>query len=113
MEPQESGFNVQLQWRQRWQSGLGQAAEQGEKSSTLGICGRKEHLQLRFYSSDFASDFSATAQFSWRQVMQALINNNPGLFGVLEEPLHHVFADALIEMGFEVPGFPPEDDDDF
>jgi len=46
---------------------------------------------------------SATAVYTWRQVVQMLIEANPHLFGNLtHEPDHHVFPKMLAKLGYTV-----------
>ena len=48
----------------------------------------------------------ATSQlFTWRQIAQMLIAADPDMFGVLDEPLHQVFPQALQCLGYHVPGW--------
>jgi len=46
--------------------------------------------------------------FTWNRVAQLLIAANPDMFGDLNEPLHQCFPDALVSLGFVVPGWPKE-----
>ena len=41
--------------------------------------------------------------FTWRQIVQMLISVDPDMFGVFDEPLHHVFSEALERLGLHVP----------
>ncbi|BAQ34163.1 hypothetical protein UCH007_02050 [Dehalococcoides sp. UCH007] len=46
---------------------------------------------------------SATITYSWQQVIQTLIKDNPHLFGnITTEPDHHVFPDMLAKLGYTV-----------
>jgi|GEM_PF-3596442 len=63
-----------------------------------------EGFRLLLDCGDGAS--KATSQlFTWQQVVQMLISADPDMFGVLDEPLHHVFGKALSRPGYCVPGF--------
>jgi hypothetical protein len=44
--------------------------------------------------------------FTWSRIAQLLIAANPDMFGVLDEPLHYVFAEALASLGYNVPDWP-------
>ncbi|MCH9037382.1 MAG: hypothetical protein IH860_08730 [Chloroflexi bacterium] len=47
---------------------------------------------------------SATSSLiPWTTLTQLVISRNPDLFGVLDEPLHAVFAHAIQELGFILP----------
>jgi len=43
--------------------------------------------------------------FTWRQLAQMLIAMDPDMFGVLSEPLHQVFPQALSRLGYHVPNW--------
>lgn len=48
----------------------------------------------------------ATSQFfSWQQIVQMLIAADPDIFGVLSEPLHQVFPEAMERLGLHVPSW--------
>ena len=48
-------------------------------------------------------DASATAAYSWRQIVQMLIDANPHMFGnITDQPDHHVFPDMLAKLGYTV-----------
>jgi hypothetical protein len=48
-------------------------------------------------------DASATAVYSWRQIIQMLIDANPHLFGNLtHQPDHHIFPEMLAKLGYTV-----------
>ena len=46
---------------------------------------------------------SATTGYSWRQIVQILIDANPHLFGNLtRQPDHHIFPEMLAKLGYTV-----------
>lgn len=46
---------------------------------------------------------SATAVYSWQQIVQTLIDANPHLFGNLtHQPDHHIFPEMLAKLGYTV-----------
>ena len=49
----------------------------------------------------------ASAQVcNWTDVVQAIIDSDPDLFGVRDEPLHRGFIEGMESMGFSVPRWP-------
>jgi hypothetical protein len=46
---------------------------------------------------------SATSVYSWRQIVQMLMDANPQLFGNLtRQPDHHIFPEMLAKLGYTV-----------
>ena len=46
---------------------------------------------------------SATTTYSWRQLIQILIDVNPHMFGNLtRQPAHHIFPEMLAKLGYTV-----------
>lgn len=46
---------------------------------------------------------SATTTYSWRQIIQILIDVNPHMFGNLtRQPDHHIFPEMLAKLGYTV-----------
>jgi hypothetical protein len=44
---------------------------------------------------------SATTKYSWRQIIQTLIDVNPHIFGEISyQPDHHIFPEMLAELGY-------------
>jgi len=43
--------------------------------------------------------------FTWEQIAQLLIAADPGMFGVLDEPLHQVFPRNLKLLGYNSPNW--------
>jgi hypothetical protein len=50
--------------------------------------------------------YATSELFTWNHIAQLLIAANPDMFGALDEPLHHVFAEALTCFGFYIPDWP-------
>ena len=44
--------------------------------------------------------------FTWPQIAQLLVAADPDMFGIIQEPLHHIFPETLVALGFNVPGWP-------
>jgi hypothetical protein len=46
---------------------------------------------------------SATVAYSWQQIIQALIDMNPSIFGNLtNQPDHYIFPEMLAKLGYKV-----------
>jgi hypothetical protein len=46
---------------------------------------------------------TANTAYSWQQIAQMLIKENPHLFGNLtRQPMHHIFPEMLAKMGYNV-----------
>jgi hypothetical protein len=50
--------------------------------------------------------YSVSELFTWNRIAQLLIAANPDMFGALSEPLHHVFPESLITLGYNIPDWP-------
>lgn len=48
------------------------------------------------------SKFWASCPFSWNQLTQVLIDIDPDMFGILDEPLHSIFPQTLAKFGYYV-----------
>jgi len=46
---------------------------------------------------------SATSKYSWKQIVQTLIDVNPHLFGdITNQPDHYIFPEMLSELGYSI-----------
>lgn len=72
----------------------------GFQVSEDGFC-----LSLQCNDED---SYATSEHFTWSRIAQLLIAANPDLFGDINEPTHWCFVDALVSLGFNVPGWPKE-----
>ena len=78
--------------------------EEGKPRASLSIRHSSKGFWLELYCGDGISE--ATSHFfTWRQLAQMLIAMDPDMFGVLDEPLHQVFPQALSRLGYHVPNW--------
>ena len=78
--------------------------EEDEQDAKLDFQCSSEGFKLALDCGDGISR-AVSQLFSWRQVSQMLIAFDPNMFGILREPLHRVFPEALERLGFHVPGW--------
>lgn len=72
---------------------------ENKEAISLSLTMDNEHLAF-ILSNPYAS---ATAVYSWRQIIQILIDVNPHIFGnITNQPDHHVFPDMLAKLGYTV-----------
>lgn len=76
-----------------------QRGQGGDK--TISFTVSMENGELVFVLSGQVG--SATTSYSWQQVIQTMIKDNPHLFGnITAEPDHHIFPDMLAKLGYTV-----------
>ena len=72
-----------------------------ENEGSISLVATMDKENLAFILSSL--DASANAVYSWRQIVQMLIDANPHLFGnITDQPDHHVFPDMLAKLGYTV-----------
>jgi len=75
--------------------------------ATLAFQVSDDGFRLNLQCADGIS-WASSELFTWNQIAQLLISANPDLFGDINEPLHQCFPEALVSLGFNVPGWPKE-----
>jgi hypothetical protein len=81
-------------------NGCKRKAALGFQVSEDGFC-----LSLQCKDED---SYATSENFTMNIIAQLLISANPNLFGDINEPLHQCFPEALVSLGFNVPGWPRE-----
>jgi len=78
--------------------------EEGNSGASLIIRHSRQGFCIVLDCGDGVS--KATSRFfTWKQIAQMLIAMDPDMFGVLSEPLHQVFPQALSRLGYHVPNW--------
>ena len=75
--------------------------------AAIGFLVSDDGFRLYLQCADGIS-WATSELFTWNRIAQLLIAGNPDLFGDLNEPLHQCFPEALVSLGFVVPGWPKE-----
>ena len=73
-------------------------------NTRLDMCVSDEAFFIKLDCGDGIS--TATSRvYTWKQIVQLLIIDNPDIFGDIDEPLHAVYPSALTRLGYHVPGW--------
>ena len=71
-----------------------------EKKCSLVVIAEDDSLKLMIFNSDVTA---TSESYSWRQIVQILLDTNPYMFGNdIDEPDHKVFADTLHKLGYSI-----------
>jgi len=77
-------------------------ADYNGHKATLSFQVSDDGFRLSLQCPDAVS-YATSEVFTWNRIAQLLIAANPDIFGSIAEPLHYVFPETLVSLGYHVP----------